>query len=186
MNDCATPPATASAVDDGILFLNEYLYENDLITEFARLQASRGRRAAMVLAGVAFLAGGAWLLVRGGAWNWLGFICILVALYLFWRCKNLRHDFARMFIDAIDKDPSPFGNRYRRVAVGPEGIMVFARTGASRYYRFEDMSRCQHNDRIIVAVFGGDGVCIPRDTFQRGTAEELERFLEEHAGHRRR
>ena len=38
-----------------ILFMNEYLYENDLLTNFARLQAQSGQRKAMVVVGVAFV-----------------------------------------------------------------------------------------------------------------------------------
>ena len=30
-----------AAADDGILYLNEYQYENDLVTDFARLVAAR-------------------------------------------------------------------------------------------------------------------------------------------------
>lgn len=33
-----------AAADDGILYLNEYQYENDLVTDFARLVASPRRR----------------------------------------------------------------------------------------------------------------------------------------------
>lgn len=35
-----------AAADDGILYLNEYQYENDLVTDFARLVASPRRIAA--------------------------------------------------------------------------------------------------------------------------------------------
>ena len=42
-----------------ILFMNEYLYENDLLTNFARLQAQSGQRKAMVVAGVVFVLIGA-------------------------------------------------------------------------------------------------------------------------------
>lgn len=173
-NDGVTP-------DDGILFLNEYLYENDLITEFARLQASPARRVLLAVVGAGCIAGGIWLLMAGGAWAWLGIPCILGGLYLLWRCHHLRHHYAQLFIDAINKDPSGFGERYRRVAVGDEGLMVFARNGVSRHYRFEDLDRMLQNDRIIVAVFGGEGVCVPRDTFMRGTDAEFEQFLEEKA-----
>ena len=34
---------TQAAADDGILYLNEYQYENDLVTDFARLVASPRR-----------------------------------------------------------------------------------------------------------------------------------------------
>ena len=47
-----------AAADDGILYLNEYQYENDLVTDFARLVASPRRRGSLyVAAAVAALIG---------------------------------------------------------------------------------------------------------------------------------
>ena len=39
-----------AAADDGILYLNEYQYENDLVTDFARLVASPRRRGSLYVA----------------------------------------------------------------------------------------------------------------------------------------
>lgn len=41
---------TQAAADDGILYLNEYQYENDLVTDFARLVASPRRRGSLYVA----------------------------------------------------------------------------------------------------------------------------------------
>ena len=47
-----------AAADDGILYLNEYQYENDLVTDFARLVASPRRRGSLyVAAAIAALIG---------------------------------------------------------------------------------------------------------------------------------
>lgn len=40
-----------AAADDSILYLNEYQYENDLVTDFARLVASPRRRGSLYVAG---------------------------------------------------------------------------------------------------------------------------------------
>ena len=48
-----------AAADDGILYLNEYQYENDLVTDFARLVASPRRRGSLyVAAAIAALISG--------------------------------------------------------------------------------------------------------------------------------
>ena len=39
-----------AAADDGIMYLNEYQYENDLVTDFARLVASPRRRGSLYVA----------------------------------------------------------------------------------------------------------------------------------------
>ena len=54
-----------AAADDGILYLNEYQYENDLVTDFARLVASPRRRGSLYVAAHAALIG-IGMLVAGG------------------------------------------------------------------------------------------------------------------------
>lgn len=168
---------SAAAADDGILFLNEYLYENHLLTNFARMQTSGGRRTLLLVVGTACIAGGIAWLVMDARLGWLGIIVAAMGAYLLWHRAHMRHNYARHYIDAMEKDPTSFGERYRRVAVSDEGLMVFARDGRSRYYRFRDLSRVQQDDLMYVLQFGLDGVCVPRDSFVRGTDAEFERFL---------
>lgn len=59
-----------AAADDGILYLNEYQYENDLVTDFARLVASPRRRGSLYVAAAIAALIGIGMLVAGG--NWIG------------------------------------------------------------------------------------------------------------------
>ena len=172
---------TEAATDDGILFLNEYQYENDLITDFARLQAGPARKTVMLAFALVFIAGGAWLLVAGGDWGWLGIICALVGVFLIWYRKNLHHILAKQYIDAVDSD-SAMGGRYRRVAANEAGLMVWGKSGRTQFFPFEKLSEVLDGERIFVAMFGERGVTVPKDTFVRGEAADFGRFLKERAG----
>ena len=55
-----------AAADDGILYLNEYQYENDLVTDFARLVASPRRRGSLYVAAAIAALIGIGMLVAGG------------------------------------------------------------------------------------------------------------------------
>ena len=57
-----------AAADDGILYLNEYQYENDLVTDFARLVASPRRRGSLYVAAAIAALIGIGMLVAGGNW----------------------------------------------------------------------------------------------------------------------
>ena len=172
---------TEAATDDGIRFLNEYQYENDLITDFARLQAGPARKALMLVFAFAFIAGGAWLRVAGGDWGWLGIICALVGVFLIWYRKNLHHILAKQYIDAVESDEA-MGGRYRRVAANEAGLMVWGKSGHTQFFPFEKLSQVLDGERIFVAMFGERGVTVPKDTFVRGEAAEFGRFLRERAG----
>lgn len=172
---------TEAAADDGIRFLNEYRYENDLITDFARLQADPARKTLMLVFALAFIAGGIWLLVAGGDWAWLGIICVLVGVFLIWYRKNLHHILAKQYIDAVEGD-TEMGGRYRRVAANDGGLMVWGGSGRSKFFSYEKLDRVLDGERIFVAMFGEHGVTVPKDTFVRGEAEEFRRFLKERAG----
>lgn len=169
-----------AAADDGILFLNEYQYENDLITDFARLMASPGRRGLIVAFAAAFAAGGIWLLVAGGDWAWLGIVLVLLALFLLWYAKNLRHTLARQYIDAVDADTA-MGGRYRRVAANERGLMVWGKSGHTQFFPFEKLTEVLDGERIFVAMFGEQGVTVPKHTFVRGEAETFGRYLKQRA-----
>ena len=56
-----------AAADDGILYLNEYQYENDLVTDFARLVASPRRRGSLYVAAAIAALIGIGMLVAGGS-----------------------------------------------------------------------------------------------------------------------
>lgn len=172
---------TEAAIDDGIRFLNEYLYENDLITDFARLQADPARKTFMLIFALAFIAGGAWLIVAGGDWSWLGIICVLVGAFLIWYRKNLHHILAKQYIDAVEDD-AEMGGRYRRIAASDGGLMVWGGSGRSKFFSYERLDRVLDGERIFVAMFGEHGVTVPKDTFVRGEAEAFGRFLKERAG----
>ena len=66
-----------AAADDGILYLNEYQYENDLVTDFARLVASPRRRGSLYVAAAIAALIGIGMLVAGGSWFKFGVVLIV-------------------------------------------------------------------------------------------------------------
>lgn len=96
-----------AAADDGILYLNEYQYENDLVTDFARLVASPRRRGSLYVAAAIAVLIGIGMLVAGGSWIKFGVVLIVFGAFLAWWSKNLHHTLARDFIDA-SRQTSPW------------------------------------------------------------------------------
>ena len=117
-----------AAADDGILYLNEYQYENDLVTDFARLVASPRRRGSLYVAAAIAALLGIGMLVAGGSWIKFGVVLIVFGAFLAWWSKNLHHTLARDFIEAVEADES-MGGRYRRVAANEDGLMVWGKSG---------------------------------------------------------
>ena len=129
-----------AAADDGILYLNEYQYENDLVTDFARLVASPRRRGSLYVAAAIAALIGIGMLVAGGNWIKFGVVLIVFGAFLAWWSKNLHHTLARDFIDAVEADES-MGGRYRRVAANEDGLMVWGKSGKSQFFPFEKLVR---------------------------------------------
>ena len=165
-----------AAADDGILYLNEYQYENDLVTDFARLVASPRRRGSLYVAAAIAVLIGIGMLVAGGSWIKFGVVLIVFGAFLAWWSKNLHHTLARDFIDAVEADES-MGGRYRRVAANEDGLMVWGTSGKSQFFPFEKLDHVLDGERIFVAMFADQGVTIPKDTFVRGDAEQFGPFL---------
>ena len=155
-----------AAADDGILYLNEYQYENDLVTDFARLVASPRRRGSLYVAAAIAALIGIGMLVAGGSWIKFGVVLIVFGAFLAWWSKNLHHTLARDFIDAVEADES-MGGRYRRVAANEDGLMVWGKSGKSQFFPFEKLDHVLDGERIFVA----------KDTFVRGDAEQFGPFL---------
>ena len=149
-----------AAADDGILYLNEYQYENDLVTDFARLVASPRRRGSLYVAAAIAALIGIGMLVAGG--NWIKFGIVLIVF--------------GTFLDAVEADES-MGGRYRRVAANEDGLMVWGKSGKSQFFPFEKLDHVLDGERIFVAMFADQGVTIPKDTFVRGDAEQFGSFL---------
>lgn len=165
-----------AAADDGILYLNEYQYENDLVTDFARLVASPRRRGSLYVAAAIAALIGIGMLVAGGNWIKFGVVLIVFGAFLAWWSKNLHHTLARDFIDSVEADES-MGGRYRRVAANEDGLMVWGKSGKSQFFPFEKLDHVLDGERIFVAMFADQGVTIPKDTFVRGDAEQFGTFL---------
>lgn len=182
MNDETARPAP----DDGILFLNEYQYENDLLANLARLEATPARRGTVGALSAAVGAGGVALLATAGAWAWAGLPAIAVAAVLGHHAIDMRHSLARQHINAMEHATGSFADRYRRVAVSAEGVMVFARDGRTRYYALDKLSRVLSDDLMHVLLFDEEGVVVPRAGYLRGSADELDAFLAGRTARRRR
>ena len=149
-----------AAADDGILYLNEYQYENDLVTDFARLVASPRRRGSLYVAAAIAALIGIGMLVAGGNWIKFGVVLIVFGAFLAWWSKNLHHTLARDFIDSVEADES-MGGRYRRVAANEDGLMVWGKSGKSQFFPFEKLDHVLDGERIFVAMFADQGVTIP-------------------------
>ena len=156
---------TQAAADDGILYLNEYQYENDLVTDFARLVASPKRRGSLYVAAAIAALIGIGMLVAGGNWIKFGVVLIVFGAFLAWWSKNLHHTLARDFIDAVEADES-MGGRYRRVAANEDGLMVWGKSGKSQFFPFDKLDHVLDGERIFVAMFA-----------DRGDAEQFGTFL---------
>lgn len=169
----------AQQLADDILFLNEYEYENDLLTEFARLQVTDGVRRGLLVGGVALaIAGAAWLF-SPNAFGWIGIFLVLIGVFLVWYRTQMFHVLAKRYIDAMESGEGSLSGRWRRVAANDDGLMVFAADGRSHYFPFTNLKRFRVSDLMIVAEFGDEGVAVPVQTFIRGNAEDFAQFLYE-------
>ena len=144
-----------AAADDGILYLNEYQYENDLVTDFARLVASPRRRGSLYVAAAIAALIGIGMLVAGGNWIKFGVVLIVFGAFLARWSKNLHHT----------------------LAPNEDGLMVWGKSGKSQFFPFEKLDHVLDGERIFVAMFADQGVTIPKDTFVRGDAEQFGSFL---------
>ena len=150
-----------AAADDGILYLNEYQYENDLVTDFRPPGRLRPGVAVSLYVAAAIAALHRHRHVGGRrqldpVWRRANRIRRLLA----WWSKNLHHTLARDFIDAVEADES-MGGRYRRVAANEDGLMVWGKSGKSQFFPFEKLDHVLDGERIFVAMFADQGVTIP-------------------------
>ena len=86
-----------AAADDGILYLNEYQYENDLVTDFARLVASPRRRGSLYVAAAIAALLGVGMLVAGGNWIKVGIVLIVRRLFGLVEQKPAPHARPRLY-----------------------------------------------------------------------------------------
>lgn len=176
----AAPAATgASELPAGMLFLNEYEYSNDLLTEFARLQVTDGVRRGLLVGGIALIALGAAALISDNPFGWIGLFAVLIGAFLIWYRGQMFHVLAKHYIDAAERGEGALSGRWRRVAVNDGGIMVFSADGRSRYYPFDQLKRLRRSDLMLVAEFGDEGVAVPAGTFVHGDADAFAQFLYE-------
>ena len=173
------PADDTKQLADDILFLNEYEYENDLLTEFARLQVTDGVRCGLLVGGVALAAAGAAWLFSPNAFGWIGIFLVLIGVFLVWYRTQMFHVLAKRYIDAMESGEGSLSGRWRRVAANNDGLMVFAADGRSHYFPFSNLKRFRVSDLLIVAEFGDEGVAVPAQTFIRGNAEDFAQFLYE-------
>ena len=164
-----------AAADDGILYLNEYQYENDLVTDFARLVASPRRRGSLYVAAAIAALIGIGMLVAGGNWIKFGVVLIVFGAFLAGGAKT-----------CTTRSPVTLSTRRgRRVHGWPLSprrcqrgrLMVWGKSGKSQFFPFEKLDHVLDGERIFVAMFADQGVTIPKDTFIRGDAEQFGPFL---------
>lgn len=171
------PDANASESPDTPCFTCSYLYENNLLSGLAYLQANGARKCILYLLGIGGLAGGAVRIALGGAWSWVGFPLIAAGLFLLWCGRNLYHIMARGYIDAMQSAEGDESRRRRVVEVDADNLVVTLPDGAAKRYRIAELSRIEQDRDMFVLMFGKDGVVIPRDSFIAGSVEQFERFL---------
>ena len=173
------PASTATALPDGILYLCEYEYGNDLLTEFARLQVTPAMRAGMLVGGCALVVAGVAAIASGNPFGWLGVFAIGIGLFLIWYRGQMFHVLAKRYIEAMEHGEGQLTGRWRRVAASNDGLMVFSSDGRSRYYPFDKLTRFRRSDLMIVAEFGEEGVAVPAASFVHGDADSFAQLLYE-------
>lgn len=161
------------------LFTCEYTYSDDLIRDFARIQASGKRRGVLLLCGCLLVAIGAIWLFEPMELHWLGLAPIALGVYCVWYRSNMWRQVAKREIARMDADKAASGGRWRAVEVDGDGMTVRVRDGREQRYDFSELTNFERDELIYVVIFGKAGVAVPLRSFTRGDADDFGAFLTE-------
>lgn len=161
----------ADGENQDALFTCEYTYSDDLIRDFARIQASGKRRGVLLLCGCLLVAIGAIWLFEPMELHWLGLAPIAFGVYCIWYRSNMWRIAAKRMIAEMDADEEASGGRWRRIDVDGGGMTVRVRDGRTQRYDFSELTNFECDDLMYVVIFGKNGVAVPLASFTRGSAD---------------
>lgn len=160
-------------------FICEYTYTDDLIRDFARMQASGKRRGVLLICGLILVAVGSLWLFEPQPLHWAGIAPIALGIFCIWFRSNTWRSAARDMIALMEGDEEASGGRWRHVEIDDEGMTVRARDGREQRYDFADLTNFECDELMYVAIFGRHGVAIPLGSFVSGDAAGLGALLTE-------
>ena len=163
---------------EDVLFISEYTYTDDLISDFVDMQTDEMRGRLLLVTGLLLFTWGAGFMVQGGGSLWIGLLLIAGGVFAFWGRANLRRIMIKRCAEEMDRAASgPIGRR-RFIAVTDEGLAVEAGEGPERYFSFDDLKAVQRGERAYVVVFGDRGIVVPYRSFTMGNADAFGAFVE--------
>lgn len=165
-------------VEDEVLFVNEYVYSDELIERFARLQMEGRRRGILLLCGCTLVAIGAVWAFTPVALHWIGLAPMMFGLYCLWYRSNMWRASARRAQREMQRAEADTG-RYRRVTANQRQLVLSLADGREQVYPLSELTNFQMDDEVFAVVFGHHGVLVPKRTFVRGTADAFGTFLTE-------
>lgn len=169
---------------DEVRFIVDYNYTDELVDRFVRLQVDEMRGRALLIAGVAlFFIGCALAITSSGAPRWIGILLAALGVFAFWCRSNLDRIMAKRSRSSLDEGGS--GNQRRLIVVADDGMAVEKNDEDARFFPFTKLTDVLQDDEILVAVFGDEGVLMPRDAFKLGSANDFAAFIQQKRDARR-
>ncbi|MBM6778815.1 hypothetical protein H6A16_04805 [Collinsella tanakaei] len=163
---------------DEVRFIVDYHYTDELVDRFVRLQVDEMRGRALLIAGVAlFFIGCALAITSSGAPRWIGILLATLGVFAFWCRSNLDRIMAKRSRGSLDEGGS--GNQRRLIVVADDGMAVEKNDEDARFFPFTNLTDVLEDDEIFVAVFGDEGVLLPRDAFKFGSADDFGIFIQQ-------
>lgn len=164
---------------DEVRFIVDYHYTDELVDRFVRLQVDEMRGRALLIAGVAlFFIGCALAITSDGAPRWIGILLAVLGVFAFWCRSNLDRIMAKHSRSSLDEKGAS-GNQRRLIVVADDGMAVEKDDADARFFPFANLTDVLQDDEIFVAVFGDEGVLLPRDAFKLGSADDFGAFIQQ-------
>lgn len=163
---------------DEVRFIVDYNYTDELVDRFVRLQVDEMRGRALLIASVAlFFIGCALAITSPGAPRWIGILLAALGVFAFWCRSNLDRIMAKRSRGSLDEGGS--GEQRRLIVVADDGMAVEKNDDDACFFPFTKLTDVLEDDEIFVAVFGDEGVLLPRDAFKLGSADDFGGFIQQ-------
>lgn len=160
-----------------VLFTCEYTFTDELLRDFARMQASGRQRGVLLICGLVLVAAGALWLFEPQPLHWLGLVPVALGVYCVWYRSNMWRRAAAGEIRRMNGDEAASGGRWRAIEVDDEGLTVRVRDGRTQRYDFADLTNFERDEVMYVVIFGKTGVAVPLRSFTGGSPDAFGAFL---------